>query len=307
MYHRHKPRIAARKRLKAAARLKEPRRIIDIVVNPGEQRTFAPAVRYRCSNIEVKDRRKHLKIKFIAGKLANRTAEDKVVWRSEWNKVVKWGVCRSDKEFVHTAPRRHSNRRTHAAHRSFVRDHTWQLWSYCSGCHCLFPKTHQLLNHRHTFRCGGQWNEFVALGPSKAIDQRVHRTGHCYWVMGEVYKPVEWKRQANGSKFSLDKPSLVDPNPAHHISLRRTLNPRIEKGSARIPGTVRPGRIPNVAGGEYCKSPNKWRRKCTASLLSSTTPARRLDRIALARERRKKSVQFSPSKLLSDHTLSALL
>lgn len=278
-------------------RLSRKRRRPDQVLHPGVQREVAQLVIHEA---------KRYGVPHPLRRASRDRTKEKVVWRSDREKIHHSNVFAGSASGYHytrepdnddSRQRKHAGRRTNAAHAAFVKNVEYQLWPYCSGCHCLFPKTHQMLNHRKTFRCGGEWNEFVTLGPPTVPER-------------EYSYPGEWKRIRNGTKFSLDKPRLVDPNPGQHHKLKDIFKPKPVRSLARIPGTVRIGRIPNVAGGRYCKSPDKWRKKCIASsLFLGLAPLRpkRLDRIALARGLRKKSVQSSPNKLFSELPSSAFL
>ena len=109
---------------------------------------------------------------------------------------------------------------------SHIKHHVLDKKKYCTGCGRLFDKTHELLSHRYSFRCGGLFR----------IEQELE---------------VPWAR-----------PRLVDPRPngvpRDHISLQERRRLYRRRKGYHYPGEVRPGHVSDVPGGKYCKSKQKY-------------------------------------------------
>jgi hypothetical protein len=80
--------------------------------------------------------------------------------------------------------------------------------AYCTGCGVVFEKTHQLLDHRYTFRCGGEFG----------TDNR-------------VLFPEGYTFEAQSARYP-----------------RREDGTRVRKHKARKPGTVRVSRMHGGSG-----------------------------------------------------------
>lgn len=78
-----------------------------------------------------------------------------------------------------------------------------RLHVWCSGCGAWFYRTHHLLEHRRTFRCGGLWKKFH---PELRIED---------------------------TRTSAKKQELKEHETKHR---------------GRVPGTVRPSRMPGGSG-----------------------------------------------------------
>jgi hypothetical protein len=110
----------------------------------------------------------------------------------------------------------------------------------CSGCNREFQKTHLMLNHRRTFRCGGEWNEVV------------YTPTHWYAGAGDEERMIYASRP--GARFSPDKPRLDDPSLGYTVgeiisrTLRKSIRKHRKRHKGRTPGAVRASRMPNGCG-----------------------------------------------------------
>ena len=110
----------------------------------------------------------------------------------------------------------------------------------CTGCTRSFEKTHLLLNHRRTFRCGGEWSGTVYVP--------THR-----WVSDGVTSDMIYKFRP-GARFSPDKPRLDDPSLGYTVgeiisrTLRKSIRKHRKRHKGRTPGAVRASRMPNGCG-----------------------------------------------------------
>lgn len=105
-----------------------------------------------------------------------------------------------------------TTRRTKAAWRNYIAKHVdGDKKKYCTGCGHLFDKTHEMLNHRYTFRCGGQFR--IAMETELSFG------------------------------FPVTRPRLFD-DPSIHINHKM----KSPKHLARVLGTIRSSRMPGGCG-----------------------------------------------------------
>lgn len=111
----------------------------------------------------------------------------------------------------------------------------------CSGCDIVFNKVHLLLQHRRSFRCGGEWNECVYVPTHKLFEGKM------------IYVT------RIGNKFDPMKSRLVDPTiyrgtEGHFMRyIHRAQRKKVNRHKGRTPGIVRNNRLP---GGSSFR--NNW-------------------------------------------------
>ena len=113
--------------------------------------------------------------------------------------------------------------------------------AYCTGCGLRFRLMHQLRDHRHTFRCGGDWRVadeiLVNLGclPVWKIE-----TPHGYRPYRQSMKP---KKKKLSVSLTLSKKMRIALNNAHQLERKEARNRVSSAGIRGHGGTGRHERL----------------------------------------------------------------
>lgn len=107
----------------------------------------------------------------------------------------------------------------------------------CSGCNIIFNKVHELLNHRRTFRCGGEWNAIV------------YTPTHRYTDAGDMIYAPRLGSKYDPDKLRLDPPAMYRTGDGlFRHKIRKAQRRKNKRHKGRTPGTVRVSRLPGGCG-----------------------------------------------------------
>lgn len=125
----------------------------------------------------------------------------------------------------------------------------------CTGCGKQFHKTHRLMDHRRTFRCGGEYNPTVwATIPDGWYEDAIIDPETGAMKIGIIFIDVS----RPGTKY-YPGVTLPDTQRALSSTIRRIRKKNTPKG--RVPGTIRKSRMP---GGSGYRGDKLWEMKDVA-------------------------------------------